>query len=251
MALGQFVTRVGTGLQGGLDKLAGGLFQADPNQVALAGMTPQQVQAQQRQALMMAGLGMMAGSNRGQRLGESLLTGMQTGLGNFGGAMDTAYKNAMGKRTLEREDKRDARDEEKWKYDREQDAKEREFEQRKLESQERRDQAAIDAQLKAANIRMQPGPLSPEDRATGELLQLRLNRAKELQAKMAAGKPLTADEMAEYRAIVTGGRVGFEPAQSPWAALMGPQAPGMATPGINPNAPAPGRLLADPRLNSW
>lgn len=85
--------------------LGSALFPTQP------GADPQTAQAMQQQAMLMMGLGMMAGANRpGATIGSSLFEGYRGAAQNYAGAMDTAFRHTLLKQESERQQKREDRE---------------------------------------------------------------------------------------------------------------------------------------------
>lgn len=96
---------------GVMDKISAGLFPVDSRAAEAIG--PEALKQQRNQALMRMGLGMMAASNQGAGLGESLFTGLNSAQNSLDGALQRGYENArearQEQRTLEREKVADQR----------------------------------------------------------------------------------------------------------------------------------------------
>lgn len=96
--------QAGVGLGNVMQRVGGALFPGAPGADPAA-----QAQAQQ-QAMLMLGLGLMSGKNRpGATFGSSLFDAMRGASQTYQGAMDSAFKNTLLKRQVDREDKAEER----------------------------------------------------------------------------------------------------------------------------------------------
>lgn len=134
MALG-WLSNIGTAIQGGLGRFGQAAFPiAGAEQM---GMTPDQVQAMQKQAMLRMGLGMLAANNQGMGFGRSALAGLGSGADYM--------QNASAQNLQALKLKQDAAERD---YQRSRDTKTDEFRTKQIGLEERR-VAADEAQAKA------------------------------------------------------------------------------------------------------
>jgi hypothetical protein len=138
--IGSGLGRAGAAVGRGLGRVSETLYPVDPSMAGA--ITPQQLAALRKGAMLRMGLGMMAAGEEGAGLGGSILTGLQMGGGPLDQFIATAYGNAEKRRAEEKEDSRyESEREYRLKRD------EQQFTQRQAEQQaaQERWQAEMDA----------------------------------------------------------------------------------------------------------